>query len=200
MKFYFHTLLVAVLSVLMITLPTGCTVTQAKINSVVQDIATWTPVVAADADTLLADVAAFDPVDAALISTYITQIQQDSNLVTTLSNQYLANPSAAVLNRIATLISDIATNDSAAFIAVAHIKNPNSQRVAQGILITISTAATLLVTYLGTINVSVTPAAAASLQTVKPIVQKATLKAELDQAKSQGLVNNNVTFEQAFGF
>ena len=200
MKFYFHTLLVAVLSVLLIALPTGCTVTQAKINSVVQDIATWTPVVAADADTLLADVAAFDPVDAALISTYITQIQQDSNLVTTLSNQYLANPSAAVLNRIATLISDIATNDSAAFIAVAHIKNPNSQRVAQGILITISTAATLLVTYLGTINVSVTPAAAASLQTVKPIVQKATLKAELDQAKSQGLVNNNVTFEQAFGF
>ena len=200
MKFYFHTLLVAVLSVLMITLPTGCTVTQAKINSVVQDIATWTPVVAADADTLLADVAAFDTADAALISTYIAQIQQDSNLVTTLSNQYLANPSAAVLNRIATLISDIATNDSAAFIAVAHIKNPNSQRVAQGILITISTAATLLVTYLGTINVSVTPAAAASLQTVKPIVQKATLKAELDKAKSQGLVNNNVTFEQAFGF
>ena len=200
MKFYFHTLLVAVLSVLMITLPTGCTVTQAKINSVVQDIATWTPVVAADADTLLADVAAFDTADAALISTYIAQIQQDSNLVTTLSNQYLANPSAAVLNRIATLISDIATNDSAAFIAVAHIKNPNSQQVAQGILITISTAATLLVTYLGTINVSVTPAAAASLQTVKPIVQKATLKAELDKAKSQGLVNNNVTFEQAFGF
>jgi hypothetical protein len=198
MKF-FQIPIVAILSGLLMTLPTGCTVSQAKINTVVQNIATWAPVIVNDATSLAANVASFDPDDAVIIQKYVTTIQTDGTLLTAVSNQYLANPSPILLAQISSLVSDLATTDSSALLAALQIKNANSLMIAKGVLATIATATVILSTYLTTINVAVTPAAAQSIEQMKPVVNKVTLIGELNKAKTQNLIPENTTLQQ-FGF
>jgi hypothetical protein len=191
---------IAFLCGLLISLPlTGCTVSQAKINTVIQNIATWTPVISNDVTTLATEIASFDAADAAVIQQYLTTMQTDSDLLTTLCNQYLAAPSTSILNNIATLVSDLATTDSDAFLMVIQIKNPNSLLVAKGVLASIATAVTILSTYLATINVSITPTATQSIHQMAPYVKKVTMAKELNKAKSQGLIDKNISL-QSFGF
>ena len=193
--------LIALLCATMVILPTtGCApVTQAKVNSVIQNIANWAPVISNDAGTLAASIASFDPADAAQIQQYVGVMQRDSALLTTLCNQYLAAPNANTLAQISAMVSELTTTDSTALLQVLQIKNPNSLAIAKGVLATVATAVTILSTYLATINVQVSPAAKQSIKTMAPVVQKVTLVSELNKAKSQGLVPENTTLA-AFGF
>jgi len=197
---YLSTVVVALLSVTLVCMPmTGCTVSQAKINSVVQDVANWAPVISADATTLMTEIAVFEPQDAAQIQSYVAQIQANSAALTTLCKTYLAAPSTSVMTQISVLVSSMATNDSAALLQVLQIKDANSKQIAQGILTTIATAVTILATYLNTVHVAVTPAATTSLNQMKPYLNRRTLDNELQTAKTQGLVPVNVSLAQ-FGY
>lgn len=175
---------------------TGCTVSQAKINTVVQDIATYAPTIATDAQTLAVVAQSLDPADAALIQSSIATLKQDSGFLTTLCNQYLASPSPTLLAQIAGTISEIATTDSAALIQVAQIKNAQSVTTAKAVLAGVATAVTILSAYLTSINVSVTPVASQSIKQMAPYVQKSVMVSELDKAKSQGLISQNTTLQQ----
>ena len=197
---YLQILLIAVLSVTMILVPTGCNKpTQAQINTVVQNIANWTPTITNDAAVLGGDIAAFDPADAVLIQKSVAQMQKDGALLTTLCNQYLANPSPSVLAQITATVSDAVTIDASALIAAAQIKNPTSQAIAQGILTAVATGLTILSSYLSSIKQSVTPAAATALKTMAPYVNQSTVTKELNKAKAQNLIPGYVTIQQ-FGY
>src|ERR1039457_7552172 len=112
MKFL-YILLVAMLSTTLVLGPTACNnPTQAQITAVVQNIANWTPALTNDAAVLGGDIAAFDPADSVLIQKSVAQLQSDSSFLTTLCNQYLANPSPTVLAQIAATVSDAVTIDS----------------------------------------------------------------------------------------
>jgi hypothetical protein len=199
MKFL-YILLVAMLSTTLVLGPTACNnPTQAQITAVVQNIANWTPALTNDAAVLGGDIAAFDPADSVLIQKSVAQLQSDSSFLTTLCNQYLANPSPTVLAQIAATVSDAVTIDSSALIAALQIKDATSQLIAQGVLATIATALTILSTYLASVKVSVTPAAQTALKNIAPYVNKATLSSELDKAKAQNLIPANITL-QAFGY
>ena len=192
--------LVAALCGLLAVAPmTGCSVSQAKINTVVQDIATYGPIISSDAQTLAGLATSLDPADAALIATSVATLQKDSAFLTTLCNQYLANPSPNLLKQISDLVSEIATTDSAALIQVAQIKNPQSVATAQAVLAGVATAVTILSAYLASVNVTVTPAANSAIKSLKPMVQKATLVSELNKAKTQGIIPENTTL-QSLGF
>jgi hypothetical protein len=192
-------LVTALCGLLVITPMTGCSVSQAKINTVVQDIATYGPIISTNAQTLASLATSLDPTDAALIATSVATLQKDSAFLTTLSNQYLANPSPSLLNQIAALVSEIATTDSAALIQVAQIKNPQSVQTAQEVLAGVATTVTILSAYLSSVNVTVTPAATTAIKSMKPMVQKATLVSELNKAKTQGIIPENTTL-QSLGF
>jgi uncharacterized membrane protein len=193
-----YTITVALLVSLLVCLPMcGCTVSQAKINTVVQDIADWSPVVSSDASTLLLDVASFEPTDASAIQSYVQTIQSDSATLTTLCTQYLASPSPSILAQITSLVSDLATNDSSALLAVLQIKDARSQQIAQGVLTTVATALTILSGYLATINISVTPQATTALNQMKPVLNRAKLEEALQLAKNQKLVPQYVTLAQS---
>jgi hypothetical protein len=199
MKFL-YILLVAMLSTTLVLGPTACSnPTQAQITAVVQNIANWTPALTNDAAVLGGDIAAFDPADSVLIQKSVAQLQSDSSFLTTLCNQYLANPSPTVLAQIAATVSDAVTVDSSALVAALQIKDATSQLIAQGVLATIATALTILSTYLASVKVSVTPAAQTALKNLAPYVNKATLSSELDKAKAQNLIPSNTTL-QAFGY
>jgi len=199
MKLLQFPLVAALCGLMVITPMTGCSVSQAKINTVVQDIATYGPIISTDAQTLAALATSLDPADAALIASSVATLQKDSAFLTTLSNQYLAHPSPSLLNQIAALVSDIATTDSAALIQVAQIKNPQSIATAQAVLAAVATAVTILSAYLSSVNVTVTPAANTAIKTMKPVVLKTTLVSELNKAKSQGIIPENTTL-QSLGF
>jgi hypothetical protein len=178
----------ALLCSLLIWGPVGCTpATQAKVNTYVQDIANWTPVVSSDASALLTDIASFEPADALQIHKLVAAMQTDSAALTELCKQYLAAPSSSLLTQIASTVSTLATGDSAALLQVLQIKDPTSQMIAQGILTTIATALTILSGYLAAAGTTVTPAASAALERMRPFVNRKTLDRELDWAKAQGL-------------
>jgi hypothetical protein len=175
----------------------GCTVTQAKINTAVTDIANWTPIISTDATALLTDIASFTPSDAVQINKFVATMQTDSAALTALCKQYLASPSSSLLTQIAALVSTLATTDSGALLAVLQIKDANSQNIARGILTTIATALTILSGYLASVHVAVTPAATQALNQMKPYLNRAALAGELQIAKNQGLVPQNMTLAQA---
>lgn len=203
MKFsmrYSSSLVIAVLCAAMVCLPlTGCTVSQAKVNTAVQDIANWSPVVAADASTLLTDIASFAPADAKSIQSFVATLQADSAQLALLCKQYLAAPSPTLLGQIASIISTLASSDSSALLQVLQIKDPTSQSIARGVLTTIATALTILTGYLSSTGATVTPAATAALIEMRPYVDRAVLGRELALAKNQGVAPEWVTL-QAAGF
>ena len=126
-------------------------------------------------------------------------MQKDGALLTTLCNQYLANPSPSVLAQITATVSDAVTIDASALIAAAQIKNPTSQAIAQGFLTAVATGLTILSSYLSSIKQSVTPAAATALKTMAPYVNQSTVTKELNKAKAQNLIPGYVTIQQ-FGY
>jgi hypothetical protein len=179
-----------VLCFLLVIPTTGCTASQAKINTAVTDIANWSPVIAADATALLTDVASFEPADAAQIQSAVALINTDSAALTVACKQYLAAPSSSVLTQIAGLVSQLSTSDSQALIAVLQIKDSASKQIAQGILTTIATAVTILSGYLATVNVS-------APVTTSSYADRNALKRELAKAQAQGLVPQGYTLAQA---
>ena len=177
----------------------GCQVSQAKINTVVTDIANWAPIITSDAVALGTDIASFDTADAAKIQGFLTTLQTDSTSLATLCKQYLAAPSSTLLTQIASTVSTLATTDSSALLAVLQIKNADSQNIAKGVLTTIATALTILSGYLATVNVTVSPAASQALLQMHKDIDWMTVQNELTLAKNQGLVPQYVTMQQAFG-
>jgi hypothetical protein len=199
MKFIQYPIITALCS-LLITFPiTGCTVSQAKINTVVQNIANYAPIITTNATALATEVQSFDPADAVLIQKSLTILLRDGPLLTTLCNQYLANPSSSVLNQIAALVNELATVDSDALLVVLQVKNPQSLETAKMILAGIATAVTILSVYLSSINVQVSPAAKQAIKQMAPYVKTTLMVSELNKAKSQGLISKNISL-QAFGF
>jgi len=176
--------------------PVGCSVSQAKVNTVVTDIANWTPVIASDASALLTDIASFEPADAATIQAAVTIINTDSTALTALCKQYLAAPGASVLAQIASLVGTLATADSGALLSVLQIKNPASQNIAKGVLTTIATAVTILSGYLQSVNVQPSATVAQALEQLKPYVNRSVMGQELARAQLQGIVPANLTLAQ----
>jgi hypothetical protein len=191
--------IVAVLLCPLMIATTGCSVSQAKINTVVQDIANWTPTIAGDATLLLTEIASFEPADAATISGAVSVINADSQELATLCKQYLASPSPTVLGQIAALVGSMATANSGALISALQIKNAQSQNLAHGILALIATAVTILSALLQSVNVQPTSTVASTLEQLKPHVDRVALNTALDAAKNQGLAPQNTTIE-ALGF
>src|ERR1700735_5150754 len=98
---YLQTIFIALLSSLLICIPcTSCTVSQSKINTVVQNIASTSETVVSSAQAFQTVLATFSPADATVIQPLVTQIQNDGTLINTLSNQYLSNPSSDLLTQI----------------------------------------------------------------------------------------------------
>jgi hypothetical protein len=199
MKFIQYPIIAALCSLLVILPITGCTVSQEKINSVIREIATYAPIITDNATTLATAVQSFDPADAVLIQKSLVILLRDGPLLTTLCNQYLANPSSSVLNQITALVDELATVDSDALLAALQIKNPQSLETAKMILAGIATAVTVLSVYLSSINIQVSSEAAQSIKKLAPYVQTSSLISELNKAKSQGLVPENTTLT-SFGF
>jgi hypothetical protein len=180
-------LLLSIALVFVVSLSTvGCTASQSKINSVIQQIANWAPVISTDAGTLMTEIASFEPQDAAQIQEYTNTIQQDGAALTILCNQYLAAPSPSILGKIAVLVGELATNDSSALINILQIKNPASQSLAKGILMSVATATTILSGYLSTVNVQ--PTAPVALNSLKPFTDKTILEQEIKVAKSKEII------------
>lgn len=191
---------VIVLTILLIIIPvTGCNVSQSQINSVVQNIDSYTPVIVTDATAYSKIAQTLDPADAALIQESVTILQKDSNFLTTLCNQYLAAPSSNTLSQIAATVSELATTDASALIQVAQIKNPQSVTEAEAVLAGVATTVTILSVYLQSVKVPVSKAATKSIQRMDPYVKKSVLVSELDKAKAQHLVPSYVTLS-SFGY
>jgi hypothetical protein len=186
------TVTLLILTMTFVPFMAGCS--QAKINTVVNDIATWTPTLSSDAVALLADVATFDPGDAAAIQQAVTVINTDAPLLTAACKQYLAAPSASLLTQITGFVTTLATADSSAILALAQVKNPQSQATARGILTTIALGITIASGLLQTINQSAAVPATAQL---RPYVNGNDLKPTLALMKSQDLVPQDFTLAQA---
>jgi hypothetical protein len=88
-----------------------------------------------------------NPTEAAAIQNISAQASKDLNLLATLYNQYKANPSASVLQKIQSAIADI-NQSLPALLQAAHISDPVlSVRVTAGvnlILTTVASFATLI--------------------------------------------------------
>ena len=182
------------LSFLLILAPvTGCSAqTQAKVNQAVQDIETWSPVVAADANTLLTDIASFTPSDAAALTQIAAQIQTDVAPVQALCQAYLQNPTTGTLAQITALINSASNANSQGLLALASIKDPNSQKVAQGVLTVAAAALTIIAGLLAGAGQT------AHLTLPKgTVLDKATLAAGLAQAKNDGLAPQSATVGEA---
>ncbi len=192
MKNLLYKLLVLPLACLLVVLPvTGCATNQANINVAVTDIYKWAPVVSSDATALLTDVASFNPSDAALIQTLITQIQSDVAPLQSLCKAYLAHPTAGVLAQIAAVVNSANTATSSALLASLHIKDPNSQLIAKGILQTIATALTIITTYVTSVGLTA--------QITLPVgfeFDHGMALSSLSGAKSEGLLPNTATESQ----
>ena len=193
---YANVVLIGLLCSALMVAPVGCSVSQAKVNTVVTDIANWTPVIASDASALLTDIASFEPADAATIQAAVTIINTDSTALTALCKQYLAAPGASVLAQIASLVGTLATADSGALLSVLQIKNPASQNIAKGVLTTIATAVTILSGYLQSVNVQPSATVAQALEQLKPYVNRSVMGQELARAQLQGIVPANLTLAQ----
>jgi len=193
---YLNVVIVGLLCSALLVLPVGCSVSQAKINTVVTDISTWTPVIAADATALLTDIASFAPADAATIQNAVTVINSDSTALTALCKQYLAAPSPTLMTQIAALIGTLATTDRDAMLAVLQVKNPQSQATAKGILTTIATAVTILSGYLQSVNVQPSASTTAALEQLKLYVDRAPMERALAQLKAQHVAPQYVTLAQ----
>ena len=189
--------LIGILAGTLLGSTTGCTVSQSKINTVVQDIETWAPVVASDASALLTDIASFDAADAGQIQGFVAVLNTDSAALATACRQYLAAPSATLLTEIAGLVGQLATSDAGALLAVAEIKNANSQMIARGVLTTVATAVTILSAYLQSVNVQ--PTNPVALEQLKPYANRATLALALARAQDQDLAPRQATLA-TFGF
>lgn len=193
----FSSFVIAILCFTLCTVPVGCTVSQAKINTAITDIGNWTPVVASDATALLSDIASFEPADAAQIQSFVTTMNADATALEVVCKQYLAAPSSTLLAQISALVGTLATSDSQALLAVLQVKNPNSQLLAKGILTTIATAVTILSGYLSTIDVTPASTTAAALEQLGPLVDRGALAQELAHAQRQGLAPAGLTLAQA---
>jgi hypothetical protein len=193
---YSATVIGATLSALLVCLPlTGCTVSQAKVNTAVEDIANWSPVVAGDATALLTDIASFAPADAQALQSFVATLNTDSAQLTVLCKQYLALPSPTLLTQIAAMIGALASSDSSALLQLLQIKDPVSQSIAKGVLTTIATAVTILSGYAAATGVGPKPLATAALIQLRPYVDDAVVGRELALAKDQGVVPQWVTLQ-----
>lgn len=192
MKF-FSTAMVFALCFLLALPMTGCTVSQAKINTAVTDMQTWTPVVCSDAETLMTDVASFAASDAAQIEAAVKAMSTDCPALETAEQQYLAAPSASLLAQISSFVSTLATTDSQALLAVLQIKDTTSRTVAQGVLTTIATAVTILSGFLATAGASQTVATSQ----LRPYADRAVLHREFARAQMQGLVPAGYSLAQS---
>lgn len=193
---YLNVVIVALLCAVLALPQMGCKASQSQVNTAVQDIANWTPVIASDASALLSDVGSFEPADAAAIQSFVTTMNADATALTGLCKQYLAAPSPSLLTQIAATVGTLATSDSGALLAVLQIKNANSQMIAKGVLTTIATAVTILSGYLQSVNVATSAPSIKALRQMRRDVDQAQLDAALSQAKRQGLVDRRVTLAQ----
>lgn len=193
----FKKLLIASLVYLLVVIPVvGCkTATgtpQSQINTAVQNVETWAPIVATDAAALISSIAQFSsPADAAKLQTLVVQIQQDVTPIQALCAAYLANPSAGILAQITAAINNANTASSSALLAALDIKDPNSQATAKAALAAIATALTILTTYFSAAGQPVSITLPAGYKLDKGIVTQA-----LNEAKEQRLLASNVTAEQ----
>jgi hypothetical protein len=81
------------------------------------------------------------PTEAAAIQNISAQASQDLNLLATLYNEYKANPSASVLQKIQSVIADI-NQSLPALLQAAHISDPVlSVRVTAGVNLILTTVA-----------------------------------------------------------
>jgi hypothetical protein len=176
---------------------TACSPSQAKINSVVQQIDTWTGVLAPDATALLTDIAAFDPGDAAVLQNAVTLINTDAPLLEAACKQYLAAPSASTLAQITAFVGELATADSAGLLQVAQVKNPNSQNTAKEILTTIALGLTIASGLLQTINQAPTVQVKVSLNNMKPFLDRAKVEQAFQMEKDRGLLPRGLTLREA---
>jgi hypothetical protein len=187
--------LIALLILIPVATTTGCsstaTTTQAKINAAVLDIQNWAPIVAADATTLLNESEAFAPADAVQIQALVTQIQKYVAPVQTLCATYLANPSAGTLAQIAATVNGANTAASSALLAILNIKDAHSQAIAKTALVTITTALTILTTYLATTGQTASITVPRGFTFNNEVMAQA-----MNEAKGQQLLTSNVTSDQ----
>jgi len=140
-----RTILAIVLSISLIA--TGCSAQW--ISIALADLAALTQM-ALNLGTIIATLQSgqqISPTEAAAIQNISAQASQDLNLLATLYNEYKANPSASVLQKIQSAIADI-NQSLPALLQAAHISDPVlSVRVTAGvnlILTTVASFATLI--------------------------------------------------------
>jgi hypothetical protein len=171
---------------------TGCSSnTQAQVNTAVQDIENWAPVVSSDAASLLTAIAQFNSADAAVLQPIVTQIQNDVAPLQALCAAYLANPSAGVLAQITAAVNAANTSVSSALLAALGIKNANSLAIAKAALAGIATALVVLTTYLAATGQPATITLPKGFALNKGVVTQA-----MNEAKGQNLLTSETTPEQ----
>jgi uncharacterized membrane protein YozB (DUF420 family) len=146
---------------------------------------------------LQADITLFPAEDQAVIAPYVAQGITDSALIKSLCVTYLAAPNAAVLAQISSVFGSLASDGASAILNVAHIKDPNSQMIAKGILAAVATSSAILSAYLATTGVQAAPSTGSSLTQMQKYVNHDVLVRELQVAKNQGVVPQWMTLAQA---
>jgi hypothetical protein len=134
-----RTILAIVLSISLIT--TGCSAQW--ISIALADLPALTQM-ALNLGTIIATLQSgqqISPTEAAAIQNISAQASQDLNLLATLYNEYKANPSASVLQKIQSVIADI-NQSLPALLQAAHISDPVlSVRVTAGVNLILTTVA-----------------------------------------------------------
>jgi hypothetical protein len=185
--------LICLIVALPVVVITGCSpATQAKVNTAVQDIENWTPVIASDAQALISDLTSFNPNDAAALNSIAAQIQADVAPIQALCQAYLTNPTATVLTQITNLVTASSSLISTGLLQVLNIKDANSQMIAKGVLTTLATAITILDGILASTGQTASIELPANTQLNVAMLQRA-----LDQFKSEGNAPPDMTVSQA---
>lgn len=134
-----RTILAIVLSISLIT--TGCSAQW--ISIALADLPALTQM-ALNLGTIIATLQSgqqISPTEAAAVQNISAQASKDLNLLATLYNQYKANPSASVLQKIQSAIADI-NQSLPALLQAAHISDPVlSVRVTAGVNLILTTVA-----------------------------------------------------------
>lgn len=187
---------------LMIAIPiAGCSpATQSQITTAVTDIQKWAPVVTADVAALSSDIASFVPSDAAAINSFVATLQADAPQLQALCQAYLAAPSNSTLSQLSALIASLATTNSQALLNILNIKSTNSQTIAKGVLTTLATAFTILVTLTANWQTTsqlrlVNEGNPVKLAQLRPVLDRTMLSQALSQAQAQGMVARSTTVD-----
>ncbi len=118
----------------------GCTGT-----SVAQNIVNWMPALQSAVATVDSTAALLAPADAPVFAAATSGFDAASNLLVAQANEYLANPSAAMLAQLQTQVVTLQQQVNSALLTAAKITNPTSQQQA---LTSIQAVATIVTTIL----------------------------------------------------